>query len=221
MGDLRKTKERKKQHRHMVGIELHRRSPRCAERGAVRGRACLSLLRRFRSFVLIAVCSTSVWVAAAPDNPYAGYTDTELAELAQSWADLDADQRRNYLVEMRRRMADTGKRTVPVNADARFGRVSESPGAVPAGAPQSTTVTEEGVVRQIVEPGRVTTESLVVRRSESGFGVGFERRVEIRGKRPERTTLGREAGHERPPPPKGQRPPPRDGRKPPPPRGRR
>ncbi len=153
---------------------------------------------------MVVCCALAVTTVAAQDNPYAGYTDAQLAELAQTWADLDADQRRNYLVEMRRRMADSGKRKVPVDAEARFGRVGN--GAEPPGPPE--VVSEEGVVRQVIEPGRVTTESLVIRRNESGFGVGFERRVEIRGKPADREERD---GKKRPPPP-------RDGRKPPPPR---
>ena len=179
-------------------------SPAVALRPHVARRATRAgVLERIQRLFTVACCALAFTAVAAQDNPYSGYTDAQLAELAQTWADLDADQRRNYLVEMRRRMADSGKRQVPVDAEARFGRVSngvEAPG--PSGV-----VSEEGVVRQVIEPGRVTTESLVVRRNESGFGVGFERRVEIRGKPADREERDARRG-----------PPPRDGRKPPPPR---
>lgn len=170
---------------------------------------CAVVLERIRQLAILVCCSVAVTAVGVENNPYEAYTDAQLAELAQSWADLDADERRNYLIEIRRRMADSGKRKVPVDADARFGRVINEGG--PPGPPG--VVTEEGVVRQLIEPGRVTTESLVVRRNESGFGVGFERRVEIRGK-----PTDRDERDGRPSPPKdGRKPlPPRDSRRPPP-----
>ena len=193
-------------HRATVTARLREKTPQQARVGLVRWR--LWFLALPIAFFL------SVPLSAADENPYAAYSDSQIAELAKSWADFNADERRNFLLEMRRRMAASGKRTIPVDADARFGQVNDG----------VTTVTEERMIRQSVEPGRVTTESLVVRRSESGFGMGFERRVEIRGEPDEGET---ESDDVRPPPVDRVRtdrvrskppPPPRTGRSGPPPR---
>ena len=60
-------------------------------------------------------------------NPYSGLTDEELGALAASFEDLDQDERRWFLTEVRKRMSTRGERPrIPVTDRGRFGRVREA-----------------------------------------------------------------------------------------------
>ncbi|MYD97558.1 MAG: hypothetical protein F4X98_09255 [Gammaproteobacteria bacterium] len=103
-------------------------------------------LRRMRNFAL-AVAGTSLPLALAAEeevhpepasepieerdapasNPYAALDDEELGALAASFEDLDQDERRWFLTEVRKRMSSRGERPrIPVTDRGRFGRVREA-----------------------------------------------------------------------------------------------
>lgn len=64
---------------------------------------------------------------APASNPYVGLTDEELGALAASFEDLDQDERRWFLTEVRKRMSSRGERPrIPVTDRGRFGRVREA-----------------------------------------------------------------------------------------------
>ena len=64
---------------------------------------------------------------ASASNPYADLSDEELGGVAASFEDLDQDERRWFLTEVRKRMSTRGERPrIPVTDRGRFGRVREA-----------------------------------------------------------------------------------------------
>ena len=58
-------------------------------------------------------------------NPYSDLSDEKLGALAGRFEELDLDQRRSFLTEVRKRMTARGERPrIPVGEGDRFGRVS-------------------------------------------------------------------------------------------------
>ena len=58
-------------------------------------------------------------------NPYSDLSDEKLGALAGRFEELDLDQRRSFLTEVRKRMTARGERPrIPVGENDRFGRVS-------------------------------------------------------------------------------------------------
>lgn len=73
-------------------------------------------------------------------NPYSGLDDEQLEALAGTFQDLDLDQRRWFLTEVRKRMNSKGERPrIPVSDRARFGRVIRN---------AATTAAETGSLEQ-------------------------------------------------------------------------
>ena len=98
-------------------------------------------------------------------NPYADHSDEELTRVAADWETLSTEARRDFVLEMRRRMAENGRKTaVPVEVRRRFGRaVRRADGSV---------VRIEQVVRiRPRDPEAAATEP-------DEYGKGFERRAE-------------------------------------------
>lgn len=90
-------------------------------------------------------------------NPYADLSDEAFGDVAASFEDLDQDERRWFLTEVRKRMSAKGERArIPVDDRDRFGRVREA----------STLVRE---VR--MEEGDPVTSSSETER----YGTGLER----------------------------------------------
>lgn len=96
----------------------------------------------------------SVEVVAAP-NPYADASDEALTKFAARWDDLDADQRRALLAEVKMRMARQGSSggVLRIRLQRRYGT--------------------------IVRRGRATIRIKVrpVLKARQEFGVGFEQRT--------------------------------------------
>ena len=141
---------------------LSQAQPDCACRGAVRCAAALAVL-----LVLGTGASAS---AADGDNIYQAFTDAELSEMASDWQLLTSEERRDYFVEIRRRMAEAGQRgtrravpAVGTVGERRFGRIIPQP--------DGSVLHIEGVVRY---RGRDTTQT----ETPPDYGTGFEQRVE-------------------------------------------
>ena len=110
---------------------LSRVLPGCARHAAVR---CASALL---------VLGTGAFVLAADsDNLYQAYTDEELSEIASDWQSLTTEERRDYFIEIRRRMGEAGKKREDpprVVGERRFGRIIPQP--------DGSVLRIEGVVR--------------------------------------------------------------------------
>lgn len=142
---------------------LSRALPGCARRAAFR---CASALL---------VLGTGAFVLAADsDNLYQAYTDEELSEIASVWQSLTTEERRDYFIEIRRRMAEAGKeREDPprIVGERRFGRIIPQP--------DGSVLRIEGVVRYREGDATQATENAATERATPpGYGTGFEQRVE-------------------------------------------
>ena len=105
--------------------------------------------------------------AADSDNIYRGYTDETLSAIAADWQSLTGEERRDYFIEVRRRMAEAGKRRAEpprVMGERRFGRVIPQP--------DGSVLRIEGVVRY-----RDRSEDGTAAESPPDYGTGFEQRV--------------------------------------------
>ena len=137
-------------------------------------RAPLLYARRtaVRCLAVLAVLGTGVSARAADsDNIFQEYTDEKLSETAADWQSLTTEERRDYFIEVRRRMAEAGKRRAnpaglpQVVGERRFGRVIPQP--------DGSVLHIEGVVRYRGSgTGTPRTET------PPDYGTGFEQRVE-------------------------------------------
>ena len=72
-------------------------------------------------------------------NPYSKLSNEQLGTLAGTFEDLDRDQRRWFLTEVRKRMSAKGERPrIQVDQDDRFGRVDSQVGDTDQKAPPQT-----------------------------------------------------------------------------------
>ncbi len=112
----------------------------------------------------VAVCAFAGASATVPAaaNPYADHSDEELTRVASAWETLNTEERRDFVLEMRRRMADSGRKAVEVQR--RFGRVVRGP--------DGSVVRIEQVVR--IRPGAAPPAE----GAPSDYGRGFEQRSE-------------------------------------------
>ena len=91
------------------------------------------------------VANSAVDSAADNESAFQSYTDEELSEVAADWQSLTSEERRDYFIEVRRRMAEAGKRRVDpagmpqVVGERRFGRIIPQP--------DGSVLRIEGVVR--------------------------------------------------------------------------
>ena len=100
-------------------------------------------------------------------NPYAGITNEQLADVADRWPTLNRDERRWFFVEVRRRLiAGDGARTLPIGASARFGQVVRG---------RDGTRVVDG------ETMGATERTADVGEDPRAYGLGFERRLEVKG----------------------------------------
>ena len=138
---------------------LSQAPPDCARRAAVRCAAAVA--------ALIALGAGAFALAADSDNIYEAYTDAELSEVASDWQSLTTEERRDYFIEVRRRMAEAGRKRagppVRIVGERRFGRIIPQP--------DGSVLRIEGVVRY---RGRDTTQT----ETPPDYGTGFEQRVE-------------------------------------------
>ena len=138
---------------------LSRVLPDCARRAAFRCAAALLVL-----------ASGAFALAADGDNLYQAYTDEALSEVASDWQALTTEERRDYFIEIRRRMAEAGrKREDPpkIVGERRFGRIIPQP--------DGSVLRIEGVVRyREGDASRHATGDA----TPPGYGTGFEQRVE-------------------------------------------
>lgn len=97
-----------------------------------------------RALVVVAWAMSSAWAAEPPAgnepgvadkvkvvvNPYSQLSNEQLGTLAGTFEELDRDQRRWFLTEIRKRMSGKGKAPeIQVGKDDRFGRVVPDAGA--------------------------------------------------------------------------------------------
>jgi len=113
--------------------------------------------------------------AGANSNPYAEYSDEQLTRVAADWEALGSEERRDFFLEMRRRMAEHGRgQAIPVEVRRRFGRTVRGP--------DGSVVHIEQVVRIRSRPPEAAPGASVDEASPGegpdDYGKGFERRVE-------------------------------------------
>ena len=149
---------------------LSQAPPDCARRAGVRCAAALA--------AVIVLGTGAFALAADSDNIYQAYTDVELSEIASDWQSLTTEERRDYFIEIRRRMAEAGKQRagppVRIVGERRFGRIIPQP--------DGSVLHIEGVVRY---RGRDTTQT----ETPPGYGTGFEQRVEQTAERDQRPSV--------------------------------
>ena len=123
-------------------------------------------------------------MAADSDNAFHEYTDEELSEVAGDWESLTTEERRDYFIEVRRRMGEAGKnkkqadppRLPPIVGERRFGRIIPQP--------DGSVLHIEGVVRYHGSGGESNGGGSASAREASqtetppDYGTGFEQRVE-------------------------------------------
>ena len=146
---------------------LSRALPGCARHAAFR---CAS--------ALLVLGTGAFALATDNDNLYQAYTDEELSEIASDWQSLTTEERRDYFIEMRRRMAEAGKKREDpprIVGERRFGRIIPQP--------DGSVLRIEGVVRY--REGDATRDATgdvagdaTGRATPPGYGTGFEQRVE-------------------------------------------
>ena len=124
--------------------------------------------RGFRAVcVVFAMAAASLAMAAAP-NPFAQYSDQQLTRLASDWQALSPEERRDFFLEVRRRMVANGrKQAIPVEVQRRFGRTVRRP--------DGSVVRIEQVVRYRSRASNVPAPE---EERPDDYGKGFERRVE-------------------------------------------
>lgn len=109
--------------------------------------------------IALAIAATGFSHAQSDINPYAHYSDAELAGVAAHWQQLDTDARRDFFIEMRRRIEQDGQSmAIPVRVERRFGRIVRRP--------DGSVVRIERVIR-IHSRGKAPAE----------YGSGFEKRM--------------------------------------------
>lgn len=109
--------------------------------------------------IALAIAAAGFSHAQEDVNPYARHSDAELARVAAHWQQLDTDARRDFFIEMRRRMERNGQTmAIPVRVERRFGRIVRRP--------DGSVVRIERVIR-IHSRGKAPAE----------YGSGFEKRI--------------------------------------------
>ena len=124
--------------------------------------------------------------AADTDSAFQSYTDEELSEVAADWQSLTSEERRDYFIEVRRRMAEAGKPVDPerlpqIVGERRFGRIIPQP--------DGSVLHIEGVVRYRgsgkggggVKDGENPVQDASQTETPPDYGTGFEQRVEQAG----------------------------------------
>ncbi len=150
------------------------------------GRAALGVVALLWAVAAHALDSFEV---ASPPVPvsYASVSDQELTDIAAHWDDLDAQERRALLLEVKTRM----KRKGATQGILRF-KVGRRYGAVIRHA-DGTTATLHIDIRSVKRGGQgrqgsnlpaATPEAPSVQEGTQGFGVGFERRIQRGGDAP-------------------------------------
>ncbi len=149
---------------------LSQAPPDCARRAAVRCAAAVA--------ALIVLGTGAFALAADSDNIYQAHTDADLSEIASDWQSLTTEERRDYFIEIRRRMAEAGKKRagppVRIVGERRFGRIIPQP--------DGSVLHIEGVVRY---RGSDTTQT----ETPPDYGTGFEQRVEQTAERDQRPSV--------------------------------
>lgn len=142
--------------------KLSRALPGCVRRAA------------FRCATALLVLGTGAFALAADgDNLYQAYTDEELSEIASDWQSLTTEERRDYFIEIRRRMAEAGKKREDpprIVGERRFGRIIPQP--------DGSVLRIEGVVRYREGDATRATGDTTGTATPPGYGTGFEQRVE-------------------------------------------
>lgn len=134
-------------------------------------------MRCLAALAVLAVLGTGVSARAADsDNIFQEYTDEKLSEIAADWESLTTEERRDYFIEVRRRMAEAGERRADparlpqVVGERRFGRIIPQP--------DGSVLHIEGVVRYrgggTGTPGTDTSQT----DTPPDYGTGFEQRME-------------------------------------------
>ena len=153
---------------------LSRALPVCARRTAFR---CAS--------ALLVLGTGAFALAAESDNLYQASTDEELSEIASDWQSLTTEERRDYFIEIRRRMAEAGKKREDpprIVGERRFGRIIPQP--------DGSVLRIEGVVRyREGDATRHATENATGTATPPGYGTGFEQRVEQTAERGQPTSV--------------------------------
>lgn len=137
--------------------------------------------RAWRALVLVTVLPwAAVGYVAANEEPrsqpvrvsYASVSDEDLTAIAARWDDLDAQERRALLSEVKLRMQRNGaaEGVLQVNVRRRYGTVVRHP--------NGATATLRLEVRSVKKPdGQGVEVRSVEQRDGQDFGVGFERRA--------------------------------------------
>lgn len=130
------------------------------------------------------VAKTPKPTTAKVGNPYTAMSDEQMSVLAGTFEDLDHDERRWFLTEVRKRMAAKGERPrIPVAERGRFGRVVRNVGNADANGNSEETSNTAADPADETDPGTKV------------YGTGYERSVE-----PERdATTGQSLRAEDPP----------------------
>ena len=164
-------------HRHAAGANLDASTdslsqapPHCARRNLdVR----LDVRKAAQRAATLLVLGAGVFgFAADSDNIYQAHTDEELSVIAADWQILTTEERRDYFIEVRRRMAEAGQkraqasRLPEVVGERRFGRVIPQP--------DGSVLRIEGVVRY----GDGDAARAAREEAPPDYGTGFEQRVE-------------------------------------------
>ena len=138
------------------------------------------------------VANSVVDSAADNESAFQSYTDEELSEVAADWQSLTSEERRDYFIEVRRRMAEAGKRPVDpagmpqVVGERRFGRIIPQPdgsvlrieGVVRY---RGRGVGEDGVDGSGVGEGGIGANEASETETPPDYGTGFVQRVEQSG----------------------------------------
>ena len=105
-------------------------------------------------------------------NPYTGFSNEQLAGLADAWVELDRDERRWFFVEVRKRLTANGSAPeIPIRSSARFGQIVRN---------RDGTVVRIEAVR-VTEQRRRQPNAREARRDPRAYGLGFERRRQVLG----------------------------------------
>lgn len=132
----------------------------------------------------IALAFAAAALAHADDagNRYGDYTDAQLTEVAGQWQSLDKEARRDFFIEVRRRMGEQGAaQPIRVRGERRFGQVIRRP---------------DGSVMRIERVIRFKARGSNGRPVPVEYGKGFEQRVaqDAAERPPAKPPAGKRAG---------------------------
>lgn len=81
-----------------------------------------------RRAIAVALAAAALAHADETTNRYGDYTDAQLTEVAGQWQSLDKEARRDFFIEVRRRMGEKGAtQPIRVRGERRFGQVIRRP----------------------------------------------------------------------------------------------